>query len=90
MPAEYSEIHILQRWMPYFMVGEKGAWQIYDIERHELVSEELTGHTSPHCIFFNGIHRIKIQCLLNIRQPYRCKSYYLICTAIERCCRIKK
>lgn len=47
MPAEYSEIHILQHWMPYFMVGEKGAWQIYDIERHELVSEEFFSEILP-------------------------------------------
>lgn len=34
------EVRILQRWMPYFKVSKEGAWQIYDIERHELVGEE--------------------------------------------------
>lgn len=41
LPAEYRKIQILRHWMPYFKVGKEGAWQIYDIERHELVSEEV-------------------------------------------------
>lgn len=48
LPAEYRKIQILQHGMPYFKVGKEGAWQIYDIERRELVNEEYFGDIVPY------------------------------------------
>lgn len=40
LPLEYSRIEILDPSKPYCKVRKDGMWQIYDIERHELVSDE--------------------------------------------------
>lgn len=45
LPAEYQYIEIMLPSKPYCMVTKEGKHRIYDIERHELVSEE----------WFNGI-----------------------------------
>lgn len=40
LPAEYGRVKILRHWSPFFKVGDDGSWQIYDIDRHKLLSEE--------------------------------------------------
>lgn len=48
LPAEYRRIQHLQYGLPYFKVGDDGAWQIYDIERHELVSKAVFSDILPY------------------------------------------
>lgn len=48
LPAEYRHIQILQPRMPYFKVGKESVWQIYDIERHEVVGEESFSDILPY------------------------------------------
>ena len=40
LPLEYDHIELLDSSKPYCKVGKNRMWQIYDIERHELVSDE--------------------------------------------------
>lgn len=40
LPPEYEYIEILESSKPYCKVRKNRMWQIYDIERHELVSDE--------------------------------------------------
>ena len=40
LPLEYDCIELLDSSKPYCKVGKNRMWQIYDIERHELVSDE--------------------------------------------------
>ena len=45
MPAHFTDIKLLDSTLPYVKArdrrcGQKNSWQIYDIERHELVTEE--------------------------------------------------
>ena len=40
LPLEYDCIELLDSSKPYCKVGKNRMWQIYDIERHELVSNE--------------------------------------------------
>jgi hypothetical protein len=40
LPVKYERVELLTPSKPYCKVMKDGKWQIYDIERHELVSEE--------------------------------------------------
>ena len=40
LPLEYDRIELLDSSKPYCKVSKNRMWQIYDIERHELVSDE--------------------------------------------------
>lgn len=40
LPIEYDRIELLTSSKPYCKVRKNRMWQIYDIERHELVSDE--------------------------------------------------
>lgn len=40
LPVKYELVELLTPSKPYCKVMKDGKWQIYDIERHELVSEE--------------------------------------------------
>lgn len=47
LPAEYDRIEVLTPSKPYCKVCKNKMWQIYDIERHELVSEEWFTEITP-------------------------------------------
>lgn len=40
LPLEYARIELLYSSKPYCKVRKNRMWQIYDIERHKLVSDE--------------------------------------------------
>lgn len=40
LPLEYDSIELLDSSKPYCKVSKNSMWQIYDIERHELVTDE--------------------------------------------------
>ena len=47
LPAEYDRIQIMVPYLPYFMVQKSGKWRIYDIVRHEFITDELYDEVVP-------------------------------------------
>ena len=47
LPFEYNRIELLEPSKPYCKVRKDGMWQIFDIERHELVSDERFEEVIP-------------------------------------------
>ena len=58
LPLEFNRIELLEPSKPYCKVGKDGVWQIYDIERQELVSDERFEEVIP-CDEY--IYRLKSQ-----------------------------
>ena len=47
VPAEYDRIRIMVPYLPYFMVQKSGKWRIYDIVRHEFITDESYDEIVP-------------------------------------------
>ena len=47
LPAEYDRIQIMVPHRPYFMVRKGDKWRIYDIVRHEFITDELYDEVVP-------------------------------------------
>lgn len=58
LPLEYDRIELLTPSKPYCKVRKDGKWQIYDIERQELVSDEWFEDVNP-CDEY--VYRLKTQ-----------------------------
>ena len=47
LPAEYDRIRIMVPYRPYFMVQKGNKWRIYDIVRHEFITDESYDEIVP-------------------------------------------
>ena len=47
LPAEYDRIQIMVPHRPYFMVRKEDKWRIYDIVRHEFITDESYDEVVP-------------------------------------------
>lgn len=79
LPAEYDRIQVMVPHRPYFMVRKGDKWRIYDIVRHEFITDELYDEVVPAGVDMFMISNEK-DYLLEMPGPYnkRRQSFRII------------
>ena len=70
LPAESDRIQIMVPYLPYFMVQKSGKWRIYDIVRHEFITDESYDEIVPSGADMFMMSNEK-EYLLELSVPYR-------------------
>lgn len=86
LPAEYDRIQIMVPHRPYFMVRKGDKWRIYDIVRHEFITDELYDEVVPAGVDMFMISNEK-DYLLEMPGPYNklWQSFRIITLEDEDC-----
>lgn len=70
LPAEYDDIKIMLPYCPYFMVRKSDRWRIYDIERHEFITDKSYDEIIQSGVDMFVMNDDKREYILEITVPY--------------------
>ncbi len=70
LPAEYDDIKIMLPYCPYFMVRKSDRWRIYDIERHEFITDKSYDEIIQSGVDMFVMGDDKREYILEITVPY--------------------